>query len=256
RDWDLMDADDYLSESKLDSLWEWFCAANEEKLDLQMIFVKLVNTARKLYRSNVLSHRLPSSGSSHYTPTLCETPQQSHESHKLAIAETLLQAKEAKIQDLQESFLHIEQEQQQHKKKESGLTHVALKSVHFSDKYIQMRNDGVWVATSIGLLETFELVQYLNGIVSFKSTCYPDTYLSVDASGVRPVVNKTGENESCITCGNAEKFRIQWSGDGKQGIKPVNFERHFLGLNGHDGGGVFIQDHKSLWGAFHIVVLK
>ncbi|KAF8462259.1 hypothetical protein BDZ91DRAFT_765241 [Kalaharituber pfeilii] len=129
RDRDLMDADDYLSESKLDSLWEWFCAANEEKLDPQMIFVKLVNAARKPYRGNVLSHGFPSSGSSHYTPSeytvleaLGETPQQSHESHKvqalqtkLAIAETLLQAKEAKIQDLQEGFLHIKQKQQQHK---------------------------------------------------------------------------------------------------------------------------------------------
>jgi len=43
RDRDLLDADNYLTDPLLDTLWGWFNKALEEKVDPQMVFVKLVN---------------------------------------------------------------------------------------------------------------------------------------------------------------------------------------------------------------------
>ncbi|KAF8453708.1 hypothetical protein BDZ91DRAFT_748690 [Kalaharituber pfeilii] len=67
RDRDLMpDADDVLTHEKLDSLWEWFSAANKEELLPYLIFAKLVNAARNPYRDQLLiargSHELLTPG--------------------------------------------------------------------------------------------------------------------------------------------------------------------------------------------------
>ncbi|KAF8451882.1 hypothetical protein BDZ91DRAFT_786782 [Kalaharituber pfeilii] len=76
RDRDLMpDADDILTYEKLDSLWEWFSAANKEELLPYLIFAKLVNAARNPYRDQLLIARggreLLTSGTSAYAPSEC-----------------------------------------------------------------------------------------------------------------------------------------------------------------------------------------
>ncbi|KAF8460743.1 hypothetical protein BDZ91DRAFT_413421 [Kalaharituber pfeilii] len=136
RDRDLLDADSYLTDAQLDSLWDWFCAASHERMDLQFIFVKLVNAARKPYRDTLLtSPALFTPGTSHYTPSECtitenldllEAQQQSHSEDKpaaqvvyraLAIAEDSLQTKQTIINQLQDRIMDMDQEQQKFKQK-------------------------------------------------------------------------------------------------------------------------------------------
>ncbi|KAF8465657.1 hypothetical protein BDZ91DRAFT_697017 [Kalaharituber pfeilii] len=71
RDHDLLEPDNFLTDAQLDTLWDWFCLANREKVDPQMVFVKLVNSVRKQYRKQQLAP-MPEffhPGSSQYTPT-------------------------------------------------------------------------------------------------------------------------------------------------------------------------------------------
>ncbi|KAF8460744.1 hypothetical protein BDZ91DRAFT_851395 [Kalaharituber pfeilii] len=137
RDPDLLDADDYLTGPKLDNLWDWFCAANHEKMDLQTIFVKLVNSARKPYRDSLLhSPTLSMPGTSRNTSSECtvteklDAPHARQQPHHrddtpgaqlvyrtLAIAEDSLQTKQIIINQLQDRIRDMDQEQQEFKKK-------------------------------------------------------------------------------------------------------------------------------------------
>jgi len=44
RDRDLIPTDELLTDDALDELWAWFCGAAKDGIDLQLIFVKLVNS--------------------------------------------------------------------------------------------------------------------------------------------------------------------------------------------------------------------
>ena len=54
RDRDLLGADSYLTDPHLDVLWCWFYKALVEKVDPQMMFVKLVNMVSLPYRHDGL----------------------------------------------------------------------------------------------------------------------------------------------------------------------------------------------------------
>ncbi|RPB27937.1 hypothetical protein L211DRAFT_474815 [Terfezia boudieri ATCC MYA-4762] len=53
RDIDLLDTDQFLSNEELDELWDWFFAASAEGMDAELVFVKLINSARNPYRHNI-----------------------------------------------------------------------------------------------------------------------------------------------------------------------------------------------------------
>ncbi|KAF8464693.1 hypothetical protein BDZ91DRAFT_783587 [Kalaharituber pfeilii] len=283
RDRDLMDADDYLTDTKLDSLWDWYCAANRQKMDPQMIFIKLVNSARKPYRDNLLRSRgLFSPGTTRYTPSeytttedIAEGQQLSDESKdqsatqalhtNLTLALDSLQTKQIIVNQLQDRIKAMDQEQQEYeqkvqdekKKLELDLEtiraeyeqhhsptpiRVAIKVGNSKDeRFIQIVNGQprVHVATpsppgttiSISAQETFELLRHSNNMVSFKSTFYPNTYLSADASKVRNGVNNPGGSVGCSnSCGSAEKFWIHRAFDAKVGIELVDFQDRFLNV--------------------------
>ncbi|KAF8460112.1 hypothetical protein BDZ91DRAFT_740029 [Kalaharituber pfeilii] len=88
RDQDLVGDDDFLTESKLDSLWEWFCDANQDKVSPQMIFAKLVNASRKPYCDDVEALR-----------------------KNLVLTEDELRASRATINQLQECIRKMNEEQ-------------------------------------------------------------------------------------------------------------------------------------------------
>ncbi|KAF8460831.1 hypothetical protein BDZ91DRAFT_412271 [Kalaharituber pfeilii] len=126
RDPDLTGSDEFLTNEKLDSLWEWFCnVGNEDKFHSQLIFAKLVNSARKPYRDNLSlsQHRdrlfTPDASryaSSEYTVTSGYIEEQQHPeqsednvtmealSTKLAIAEDSAQTKQTIIKYLEDSL--------------------------------------------------------------------------------------------------------------------------------------------------------
>ncbi|KAF8459843.1 hypothetical protein BDZ91DRAFT_461106 [Kalaharituber pfeilii] len=198
---------------------------------------------------------------------------------KLVIAEDSLQTKQVLITELQDHIKDLEQQLQQQKEYEQKVqgekqqlelnlatikaehekccnlmpTHIAIKSVKLSEKYIQMRNDRVQGATSIGTLETFELIRHPNGMVSFKSTCFPNLYLSVEASKFLPGLQNGGGSVKCSnTCGSREMFWIDWADNAEVGIEPADFKARFLMMNGN---GV-LQGYKGSLELFYIVVVK
>ncbi|KAF8456811.1 hypothetical protein BDZ91DRAFT_745089 [Kalaharituber pfeilii] len=131
-DRDLLEPDDVLTSDKVDSLWEWFRTASQDKLPPSMIFAKLVNATRRPYRDNHLLERsggLFTPATTHYTPSECtitpgiehgsEQQQQQQRSDegtstiealntKLAVAQDLLQTKQTIISQLEDS-LHTKQ---------------------------------------------------------------------------------------------------------------------------------------------------
>ncbi|KAF8456808.1 hypothetical protein BDZ91DRAFT_852485 [Kalaharituber pfeilii] len=130
-DRDLLEPDDVLTSDKVDSLWEWFRTASQDKLPPPVIFAKLVNATRRPYRDNHLLARSGepfTPGASHYTPSECtitprieyesEQQQQQHSEEgsstiaalnaKLAVAQDLLQTKQTIISQLEDS-LHTKQ---------------------------------------------------------------------------------------------------------------------------------------------------
>ncbi|KAF8464290.1 hypothetical protein BDZ91DRAFT_783716 [Kalaharituber pfeilii] len=126
RDPDLTGSDEFLTDEKLDSLWEWFCnVGNEDIFHSQLIFAKLVNSARKPYRDNLSlpQHRdqlvTPDASryaSSGYTVTSGYIEEQQHPEQsenkvtmealrtKLAIAEDSAQTKQTIIKHLEDSL--------------------------------------------------------------------------------------------------------------------------------------------------------
>ncbi|KAF8445449.1 hypothetical protein BDZ91DRAFT_853720 [Kalaharituber pfeilii] len=125
RDRDLMpEADEVLTDDKLDSLWEWFCMATNEKFQPQLIFAKLVNGARKPYRQNrPPPHGYPlfTPGTSTYTPSECtiavgvaqveQQPDTFEDTDtvetlqtKLVVAEDSLQAKQTIINQMEDAL--------------------------------------------------------------------------------------------------------------------------------------------------------
>jgi len=44
RDRDLIPSDELLTDDALDELWVWFCGAAKDGTDLQLVFVKLINS--------------------------------------------------------------------------------------------------------------------------------------------------------------------------------------------------------------------
>ncbi|KAF8462857.1 hypothetical protein BDZ91DRAFT_733534 [Kalaharituber pfeilii] len=55
RDPDLVDADVFLPTAVLDELWDWFCTAIRKNGDPELVFVKLINSARNPYREVISS---------------------------------------------------------------------------------------------------------------------------------------------------------------------------------------------------------
>lgn len=137
--------------------------------------------------------------------------------------------------------------------------HVAIKSCASDERYIQMLGDTgrVYVATSIGRTETFELERHQNGMVSFKSTCQPTVWLSADGSGVRPG-EKSWDGGGWVgcsrVCGSREKFWLHKSNQGRLGIEPVEDTGRFLRLDPKWFEGIVLQGVKSWWEEFYLVI--
>ncbi|KAF8453713.1 hypothetical protein BDZ91DRAFT_748798 [Kalaharituber pfeilii] len=125
RDRDLMpEADDLLTDDTLDRLWEWFCMANNEKFQPQLIFAKLINGARKPYRDNRWvphGYSVVTPGTSAYAPSefaVTAEPAEVHEppdsrdetvatetlQTKLATAEDSLQTKQSIINQMEDAL--------------------------------------------------------------------------------------------------------------------------------------------------------
>ncbi|KAF8453710.1 hypothetical protein BDZ91DRAFT_748744 [Kalaharituber pfeilii] len=112
RDHDLMpDADDVLTHEKLDSLWEWFSAANKKGLPPYLIFAKLVNAARNPYRDQLLiargGHELLTLGTSAYAPSeFTATPGLGEAQQQLEYREdkATIQALSAKVEFLEDAM--------------------------------------------------------------------------------------------------------------------------------------------------------
>ncbi|KAF8464695.1 hypothetical protein BDZ91DRAFT_251819 [Kalaharituber pfeilii] len=269
-------------------------------MDPQMIFVKLVNSARKPYRDSLLHARGQfTPGTTRYTPSECTTTediaegqQPSHEGEDKSAIQALhtdltitldsLQTKQMIINQLQDHIRAMDQEQQEYERKVQGekqkleldlktiraeheqcpnlaRIRVAIKAAHSNQRFIQILRGRprVHVApssgppTSISVLETFELLRHPNGMVSFKPTSYPNTYLSADASKVRNGVNNPGGTVSCSnSCGSAEKFWIHRAFDAKVGIELVDFQGRFLSV---DNDEVCVQGFKSPPELFYLV---
>ncbi|KAF8444162.1 hypothetical protein BDZ91DRAFT_754496 [Kalaharituber pfeilii] len=192
---------------------------------------------------------------------------------KLTIAEDSLQTKQILINELQDHIKDLERQQEKYEQRVQGEkrqleldlatiksehekccnlmpAHVAIKSVNLGEKYLQMRNDRVQVAKSIGTLETFELLRHPNGMVSFKSTAFPNLYLSAEAS-------KAGGSVTCSnTCGSREKFWINWANNARVGIEPVDFKGRFLMMYKDGFDKVSVQGGKGSWELFYIVLVR
>ncbi|KAF8469744.1 hypothetical protein BDZ91DRAFT_655307 [Kalaharituber pfeilii] len=120
-----------------------------------------------------------------------------------------------------------------------------------------MTKDQVGMATSIGVLETFELIRHPDGMVSFKSTSFPDTYLSADGSNVQSGSSNAGGYVGCSnTCGSREKFWIHWSANAKVGIQPADFPGRFLMMDESTNYAIRVQGVKLAWELFYIVLVK
>lgn len=62
RDVALLDTDQFLPNEELDELWEWFFTASAEGMDPELVFVKLINSARNPYRHHIPPGYQPPSG--------------------------------------------------------------------------------------------------------------------------------------------------------------------------------------------------
>ncbi|KAF8419104.1 hypothetical protein EV426DRAFT_720195 [Tirmania nivea] len=59
RDKDLILTDRFLTDDVLDELWAWFCDAAQDGVDPQLMFVKMVNSARKPYVDHLTAIKPP-----------------------------------------------------------------------------------------------------------------------------------------------------------------------------------------------------
>ncbi|KAF8458734.1 hypothetical protein BDZ91DRAFT_742885 [Kalaharituber pfeilii] len=140
RDRDLIpEADHFLTDDKLDGLWEWFCAASHDRFHPQMIFAKLMNAARKPYRENLVFARgqaLITPSSTHYAPseytvTAGHVGEEGQEQPKpcedievlrtkLAIAEDSLQMKQMLLLQLEGRIKTMNQEMEDNRERLEG----------------------------------------------------------------------------------------------------------------------------------------
>ncbi|KAF8419106.1 hypothetical protein EV426DRAFT_567771 [Tirmania nivea] len=198
RDRDLISTDEFLTDDILDEIWTWFRGATKDWVDPQLVFVKMINSARKPYVDHLTSIQPPtpatpksgvsdifnfwrrgsSASSTCYTPserTVTDhyPPSYEHEFYEPVNPET--------HQALQATIAQLRQENVQLENKVNSLTStitktvappplcVAIKSVQFGGRYVSMNGSGirsqvpgggghVKVQTFIGGWETFELV--------------------------------------------------------------------------------------------------
>ncbi|KAF8472147.1 hypothetical protein BDZ91DRAFT_717331 [Kalaharituber pfeilii] len=371
---DLMQSDNFLTDSTLDSLWEWFITANRDKLDLRIIFVKLVNAVRENYRDNLPSYSSDtfsvdppcySPRESTITEGLDDVHLQSHHCEeiqelytKLVTAEHALQAKQRVVDTLDVHIRRLEQQlgaqrsrhseemqelgiklatveyalqgkqivieklegcvsklekiqHQQYKHnteeeksqlvlqarniiqelqdKKQGviderkqwvvhhlltkeeherlryLPHVAIRSAYNSDKYIRISNYEVLVGTTLDSPAIFQLITHRDGTVSFKSTCFANTYLSAEGTYVRQRIASASAQEgekklSCAnSCSNKEKFRIhspaEWNLTGIT-IEPVDFRDHYVIIWQNPERVRLTTSSMKPWQRYHIVVVE
>ncbi|KAF8454119.1 hypothetical protein BDZ91DRAFT_801925 [Kalaharituber pfeilii] len=127
RDTDLIDPDVYLTDARLDTLWQWYWAANRDNVDPQFIFGKLVNAIRKPYRVQLVNSLTGGStfGNNPHSPSTTEVaPSANVPQHgdcsstvmelksKLANLETEVANKQSEIQHLQETSNALKKEKQ------------------------------------------------------------------------------------------------------------------------------------------------
>ncbi|KAF8466021.1 hypothetical protein BDZ91DRAFT_217867 [Kalaharituber pfeilii] len=149
-------------------------------------------------------------------------------------------------------------------------TLVALKSVAFRDRYVQMNGEcvkefseggggSVRVQTYVAGWETFQLERHPDGAVSFKSTCFPNVYLRAEAMILPPgqFWNHGGGIINCqYGCGAWEKFWIRVVGNqGEVAIEPVAFPSRYFRLDGNYLHAICLQGVRSHWEKFYLVVL-
>ena len=151
------------------------------------------------------------------------------------------------------------------------ITRVAIKSVLFKNRYVQMDGQGlksfdksgggrVGVQTFIAGWETFELVRHPEeNVVSFKAVCFDNLYIRADPDGLQE-----GSSPGCgggiincqYGCGTKEKFRLRRAGEqGELAIESVEFSGRYLRMDGNDLDGINLQGVITLWEKFHLMVV-
>ncbi|KAF8464304.1 hypothetical protein BDZ91DRAFT_849816 [Kalaharituber pfeilii] len=293
RDQDLTEADDFLTEDKLDRLWEWFCT--EASQDKHLIFAKLVNAARKPYRDAfVLGRGNENYGASttRYTPsesTITTAPaEQQHQSvfsediqvlqTKLAIVECALETQEASINQLQEGIQKNQQRAEEENRKlhsvhatiraehelspHTGRTRIVLKVAHWVCRFIGAQ-DQTNVAMQLNQMQVFTLLSHPNGMYSFETTTTPIAYLSAEGPDVRAVENDVGGAVTfSAECGSREKFWFHDVGNARLYIEPVDFPGRFLttfkphqpGASKGENDRIWLQGWKSGSACFIVAI--
>ncbi|KAF8457104.1 hypothetical protein BDZ91DRAFT_685855 [Kalaharituber pfeilii] len=269
RDRDLLVPDDVLTDNDFDNLWDWFASAVETNVDRQLIFAKLVNSARNPYlnqcRLNLTANLFLSPTGTSYTPTKCtitaHTPgdPQPHDDGALKDLNSQFEGLKGELRHARAELATKDKEIHMLKTKvqtvsPSSAPRVAIMSVKCPDNFVQMDGsevsshtpDGsgsVGVQPHVAWHETFELEYYPDSIFAFKSTCFENVYLraTCDPRKLFPGDRKTsgGGVVNCQyisggpgRCSIQEKFRIYHLGwRGWVAIEPLAFPGRYLSLD-------------------------
>ncbi|KAF8451588.1 hypothetical protein BDZ91DRAFT_686911 [Kalaharituber pfeilii] len=194
-----------------------------------------------------------------------------------SMEEDRLQQLEQSLKSLRVEFDEREEELQELREfKANSITRpmaptlVALKSVAFRDRYVQMNGEcvksyvergggSVRVQTFVAGWETFQLERHPDGAVSFKSTCFLNVYMRAEARGLGPgqFWNDGGGVVNCqYGCGALEKFWIRGAGNqGEVAIEPVANPGRYIRLDGNYYQAICLQGVRSHWEKFYLVIL-
>ncbi|KAF8453557.1 hypothetical protein BDZ91DRAFT_686781 [Kalaharituber pfeilii] len=179
RDPDLIQPDNYLTDGKLDKLWDWFGGAIQNKTDPQLIFVKLVNSVRKCYQGGHFSCTAESFGQgSLYTPTEFTATENveplqppcnetSPEDLRASLAEVQAQVaiKEAMIDQLQDRIITMDKEREEL---------IATKDREKNDLQLQFNSLNEKYTKQLGIIHDVE-----PSCITLKSAFHPDHYVQM-----------------------------------------------------------------------------
>ena len=182
-----------------------------------------------------------------------------------------------KAQGLETTVTQLRHENTQLQSKAQSLTcttptpvRVAIKSVDFASRYVQMNASGlrshhpaggghVKVQTFIAGWETFELVRHPDNLVSFKAIWFDNIFLRAEAKSLNPgqTPDDGGGVVNCqYGCGRLEKFRILKVGQhGEVAIEPAEFPGRYLRLDGNWLHGMNLQGTLNAWEKFYLVIV-
>ncbi|KAF8458780.1 hypothetical protein BDZ91DRAFT_785762 [Kalaharituber pfeilii] len=275
-DEDLLPADNFLTERKLNTLWDWFNTATEDGVDRRLIFVKLANAVRQPYLQSA-SHGWPGFASYDGENTSTFTPSQSHAA-----------TTDAEFEDLKEHLHSGEttggqssdvRAQSRPFGKQLSIhlpPRIAIMSAYSSlvTRFIGLNGKNVTaydakgtgsakIASELKEDEIFELERYPDGAVTFRSKASPNVFLRADcdARTLSPG-KKTFRGSGTVNCqyisktdvcGDNEKFRIHPLGwNGQVAIEPVALPGRYLRLHPAEKG-VNLQGTRGECEKFYLI---